>query len=184
MRSRRFQSVTDLPLQLDSTRADVLGGTAGLQRKAIVNSVNAEEAVLRKRFCLFAKNMARPLLVLTLDRSWHSGTGRGAVCFGKKNCRGRPVRQGIPREDVFIDRLTLTASAQQQAVRRRCARCTEMVKERLGVKTVWEYPTFPFGLPLREQVNTSFFDVSAGTRVGYADSESQFTGDDGGLASF
>lgn len=66
---------------------------------------------------------------------------------------------GIPREDVYIDCLTLTASAQQEAVRE-TLKAVRMVKERLGVKTVLGVSNISFGLPCREQVNTSFLTLA------------------------
>lgn len=86
---------------------------------------------------------------------------------------------GIPREDVYIDCLTLTASAQQEAVRE-TLKAVRMVKERLGVKTVLGVSNISFGLPCREQVNTSFLTLAMAHGPGSADHQSQRRGNDGG----
>ena len=113
---KTIQSVTDLPLQLDSTRADVLeAGLRVYNGKAIVNSVNAEEAVL-EAILPVCKKYGAAVVGLTLDE--HGIPERAEERFAlAKRIVEAACSAGIPREDVFIDCLTLTASAQQQAVR-------------------------------------------------------------------
>lgn len=155
---KTIQSVTDLPLQLDSTRADVLeAGLRVYNGKAIVNSVNAEEAVL-EAILPVCKKYGAAVVGLTLDE--HGIPERAEERFAlAKRIVEAACSAGIPREDVFIDCLTLTASAQQQAVRE-TLRAVQMVKERLGVKTVLGVSNISFGLPCREQVNTSFLTLA------------------------
>lgn len=64
-------------------------------------------------------------------------------------------KYGIAKEDVYIDCLTLTASAQQSAAAE-TLRAVQMVKSRLGVKTVLGISNISFGLPNRELLNQSF----------------------------
>ena len=66
------------------------------------------------------------------------------------------LEAGIPREDVYIDCLTLTASAQQQDVWD-TLRAVRTVKEELGLKTVLGVSNVSFGLPVRPQLNTAFW---------------------------
>ena len=66
---------------------------------------------------------------------------------------------GIAREDVYIDCLTLTASAQQKEVAE-TLKAMQMVKEKLGVKTVLGVSNISFGLPKREQVNVAFLTLA------------------------
>ena len=65
-------------------------------------------------------------------------------------------RIGIPRSDVLIDCLTLTASAQQDLVRE-TLKAVRMVKEELGVRTVLGLSNVSFGLPRRTLVNRTMF---------------------------
>ena len=65
-------------------------------------------------------------------------------------------RIGIPRHDVLIDCLTLTASAQQDLVRE-TLKAVRLVWEELGVRTVLGLSNVSFGLPRRPLVNRTMF---------------------------
>ena len=65
------------------------------------------------------------------------------------------LAHGIPREDVYIDCLTLTVSAQQEQARE-TLRALRWVKEELGLHTVLGVSNISFGLPARENVTVSF----------------------------
>ncbi|MBQ4313271.1 MAG: cobalamin-dependent protein, partial [Clostridia bacterium] len=66
---------------------------------------------------------------------------------------------GIKREDVFIDCLTLTVSAEQEAVPQ-TLEAMRMVKSELGLKTVLGVSNISFGLPNRELVNHTFLTLA------------------------
>ena len=71
----------------------------------------------------------------------------------------RALSLGVPRQNVFIDCLTLTASAEQAAARE-TLRALRMVKEELGLKTVLGVSNISFGLPNRELVNQTFLTLA------------------------
>ena len=151
---KAVQSVCDLPLQLDSTRADVLeAGLRVYNGKPIVNSVNGEQAVL-DRLLPICKKYGAAVVGLTLDENGIPALAEQRFALAQKIVAAAEAA-GIPREDVYIDCLTLTASAQQEAVRE-TLKAVRMVKERLGVKTVLGVSNISFGLPCREQVMASF----------------------------
>ena len=155
---KAVQSVCDLPLQLDSTRADVLeAGLRVYNGKPIVNSVNGEQAVL-DRLLPICKKYGAAVVGLTLDENGIPALAEQRFALAQKIVAAAEAA-GIPREDVYIDCLTLTASAQQEAVRE-TLKAVRMVKERLGVKTVLGVSNISFGLPCREQVNTSFLTLA------------------------
>ena len=69
------------------------------------------------------------------------------------------LAHGIPREDIYIDCLTLTASAQQEdvlATVEALARC----KKELGVRTILGVSNISFGLPCRPYLNTVFLTMA------------------------
>ena len=69
------------------------------------------------------------------------------------------LAHGIPREDIYIDCLTLTASAQQEdvlATVEALARC----KKELGVRTILGVSNISFGLPCRPYLNTAFLTMA------------------------
>lgn len=59
---------------------------------------------------------------------------------------------GIPKEDIYIDCLTLTASAEQEGVME-TLNALHTVKHELGLKTVLGVSNISFGLPNRVLVN-------------------------------
>ena len=67
----------------------------------------------------------------------------------------RAIEYGIPKEDVFIDCLTLTASAEQKGVME-TLKAVKLVKKRLGLKTVLGVSNISFGLPNRKLLIITF----------------------------
>ena len=70
----------------------------------------------------------------------------------------RAVAMGFPKRDVFIDCLTLTASAQQEGVME-TVKALHRVKTELGLKTVLGVSNISFGLPNRELINSNFLQI-------------------------
>ncbi|MBD5101967.1 MAG: dihydropteroate synthase [Subdoligranulum sp.] len=155
---KAIQSVCELPLQLDSTKADALeAGLRVYNGKPIVNSVNAEQAVL-DRLLPLCKKYGAVVVGLTLDENGIPPKAEARFALAEKIVAAAGAA-GIPRTDVYIDCLTLTASAQQEAVLE-TLQAVRMVKERLGVHTVLGVSNISFGLPCREQVNTTFLTLA------------------------
>lgn len=155
---KAIQGVCDLPLQLDSTRADVLA--AGLRvynGKPIVNSVNGEQASLDAILPL-CKKYGAAVVGLTLDENGIPSKAQARFAIAERILQAA-LAAGIPREDVYIDCLTLTASAQQEDVVE-TLRAVRMVKEQLGLRTVLGVSNVSFGLPCREQLNATFLTLA------------------------
>ena len=66
---------------------------------------------------------------------------------------------GIPKEDIYLDCLTLTVSVQQKEALE-TLKAVKMVKQELGVKTVLGVSNISFGLPDREVINTAFLTLA------------------------
>ena len=153
-----IQGVTELPLQLDSTRPEVLeAGLRVYNGKPIVNSVNAEPAVLAAVLPL-CKKYGAAVVGLTLNDSGIPAKAEDRVEMARR-ILDAALEAGIPKEDVYIDCLTLTASAQQQDVWD-TLRAVRTVKEELGLKTVLGVSNVSFGLPVRPQLNTAFLGMA------------------------
>ena len=69
------------------------------------------------------------------------------------------LEAGIPQEDIYIDCLTLTASAQQEDVLA-TVQALEACKKELGVRTVLGVSNISFGLPCRAYLNTTFLTMA------------------------
>ena len=155
---KELQGVLDVPLQIDSSNPQAI--EAGLRiynGKPIVNSVNGEDEVLEKILPL-VKKYGAAVVGLTLDENGIPLLAEERYAVAEKIVR-KAESYGIPREDIYIDCLTLTASAQQKEVVE-TLKAMQMVKERLGVKTVLGVSNISFGLPKREQVNVAFLTLA------------------------
>ncbi|MBR4287221.1 MAG: homocysteine S-methyltransferase family protein [Clostridia bacterium] len=155
---RSLQGSIGLPLQLDSTSPDVLENALRVYTgKAIINSVNGEEKSLNSILPL-AKKYGAAVVGLTLDEGGIPETVEGRVEIAEKIIN-RALKIGIPKEDIIIDCLTLTVSANQEAPKV-TLEAMKRVKERLGVKTTLGVSNISFGLPQREIVNTAFVTLA------------------------
>lgn len=151
---KALQGVTDVPLQLDSTIPEVLEAALRVYNgKPIVNSVNGEEKSLRTVLPL-VKKYGAAVVGLCLDENGIPKTAEGRFNIAKK-ILDRALSIGIRREDVYIDCLTLTVSAEQEAAMQ-TLNALKRVKNELGLKTVLGVSNISFGLPERELVTRNF----------------------------
>ncbi len=151
-------SVCDAPLQIDTTEPDVLEAALRVVAgKPIVNSVNGEEEKLRTVLPL-VKKYGAAVVGLTLDENGIPKTAEQRFAIAERILNAA-ISYGIPREDVYIDCLTLTASAEQEGVVE-TLKALRMVKEKLGLKTVLGVSNISFGLPNRELINSTFLTMA------------------------
>ena len=155
---KAIQGICDAPLQLDSTRPDVLeAGLRVYNGKPIVNSVNAEEESLNTILPL-VKKYGAAVVGLTLDKDGIPKTAEGRFRLAEK-ILNRAMEYGIPKEDIYIDCLTLTASAEQEAAMV-TLEALSRVKKELGLKTVLGVSNISFGLPNRETITRTFLTMA------------------------
>lgn len=155
---KEIQGVIDTPLQIDSSDPNVI--EAGLRiynGKAIVNSVNGEDKVL-ERILPLVKKYGANVVGLTLDDRGIPNTCEERFKIAQKIV-GKANEYGIPKENVFIDCLVLTASAQQSEVME-TIKAVRKVKNELGVKTLLGVSNISFGLPCRELINETFLALA------------------------
>ena len=151
---KALQGVADAPLQLDSTRPEVLSTALRVYcGKAIVNSVNGDEEVLDAILPL-VKKYGAAVVGLTLDKNGIPKTAQARVDIARR-ILDKALSYGIRREDVYIDCLTLTVSAEQAAASQ-TLEALRRVKAELGLKTVLGVSNISFGLPARPLVNQNF----------------------------
>ena len=155
---KAIQSVCDAPLQIDSTKPGVLdAGLRCYSGKPIVNSVNGEEKSLSEVLPL-VKKYGAAVVGLTLDENGIPKTADGRFEIAKRIVE-RAEALGIDRRDVYIDCLTLTVSAEQEACRQ-TLEALHRVKTELGCKTVLGVSNISFGLPNRGLVNSTFLTMA------------------------
>ena len=158
---KNLQSVVDIPLQIDSSDVRAIeAGVRACNGKPIVNSVNGEPEVL-ERILPIIKKYGAAVVGLTLNSAGIPPTAEERFAIAE-HIVNTALSYGIPREDVFIDCLTLTVSA-QQAEAAETLKAVRMVRERLGVHTVLGVSNISFGLPYRELINHSFLMLAMGS---------------------
>jgi len=151
---KKLQSAVPLPLQLDSSNPAALeAGLRVYNGKAAVNSVNGERAVL-DRILPIVKKYGASVVGLCLDEKGIPQTAGGRVAIARR-ILDAALAYGIPAEDVWIDCLTLTVSAQQGQARE-TLKAVRMVREELGLQVVLGVSNISFGLPNRPLVTQNF----------------------------
>ncbi len=151
---KELQSVIDLPLQIDAS--DVLAIETGLRYyngKPILNSVNGKKESLEAILPL-CKKYGAAVVGLAMDEGGIPQTKEKRIEIAKRIV-DTAVSYGIPREDVYIDCLTLTVSAQQdQAVE--TLEAVRYITHEMGLHTVLGVSNISFGLPQREHITVNF----------------------------
>lgn len=153
-----LQGITKTPLQIDSSDRDVIEtGLRYCNGKAIVNSVNGEDKVLDNILPL-VKKYGAAVVGLTLDEGGIPDNASDRFRIAEK-ILNKALGYGIKKEDVYIDTLTLTCSAQQKEVVETIKTLT-MIKEKLGLKTVLGVSNISFGMPNRPLINETFLAIA------------------------
>ena len=152
------QDAVHLPLMLDSNNPSVLeAGLKASDGKVIINSVNGEEKSL-KTILPLAKRYGAAVLGLALDEKGIPKSAVGRFKIADRILK-RAVKLGIPKEDVLIDCLTLTVSAEPtQALE--TLKALKMIKDKLGLSTILGVSNVSFGLPSRPIINSAFLTMA------------------------
>lgn len=155
---KELQGITDVPLQIDSTMPEVIEAALRVYNgKPILNSVNGEEKSMETIFPL-VKKYGACVIGLTLDENGIPKTAEGRFAIAKK-IMNRAMEYGIPKEDIIIDCLAMTASAEQDGVKETLS-ALHRVNHELGLKTVLGVSNISFGLPNRGCINHTFLTMA------------------------
>ena len=153
-----IQSVTDVPLQIDTSDAAAL--EAALRHyngKALINSVNGKEEVMDAVFPVVAK-YGGTLVALTLDESGIPSTAEGRVEIARKIVE-RGKKYGLTEDDFLIDVLCLAVSA-DAASANVILEALRRIHGELGLRTVLGVSNISFGLPARPLLNATFYTLA------------------------
>lgn len=162
---KEVQSVTDTPVQIDSSKPDTLeAGLRYCNGRTIVNSVNGKEESMNEILPLVRKYGAC-VVALTLDEDGIPKRAEKRFEIAKKII-DRAESYGIRKSDIIVDCLSLTVSAQQEEAYE-TLKAIKMVKE-LGVKTTLGVSNISFGLPNRRAVNSAFLTLALGAGLDLA----------------
>ncbi len=152
-----LQEVINLPLQIDSSSPEVIEKACRYYNgKPLINSVNGKNEVMDAIFPI-VKKYGGVVIGLTLE------DGIPLLATERLKIAQKIIEKadeyGISKENIIIDCLTLTASAQQKEVQETLKALT-LVKQKLGVHTVLGVSNVSFGLPNRPLLNRTFLTLA------------------------
>ncbi|MBO1305056.1 homocysteine S-methyltransferase family protein [Enterococcus sp. 669A] len=151
---QEIQGIVTVPLQIDSSNiAAIETGARYYNGKPLINSVNGKAESMAEIFPI-VKKYGGVVLGLTLDETGIPETAEARLAIAEKIVQ-TAAEYGIPKEDVMIDPLVLTASAQQEQVQV-TLETLRLLRDGLGVLTVAGLSNVSFGLPNRELMNSTF----------------------------
>jgi 5-methyltetrahydrofolate--homocysteine methyltransferase len=152
------QSITDLPLSIDSSIVEALeAGLAVYRGKALVNSVTGEDDRL-ERVLPLVKKYGAAVVAISNDETGISMDPDVRFAVAKRIVE-RAADHGIPREDVVVDPLLMPIGALPQAGRQ-VWRILGRLRDELGVNSTCGASNVSFGLPHREGINGAFLAMA------------------------
>jgi 5-methyltetrahydrofolate--homocysteine methyltransferase len=157
---RLLQSVTDVPLCIDSSIVEALeAGLAAYQGKALLNSVTGEEERLERVLPLVRK-YGCAVIAISNDETGISQDIDVRFRVARRIVE-RARDHGIPAADVVVDPLVMPVGAINDAGRQVLA-LVRRLREELGVNTTCGASNISFGLPNRHGLNATFLAMAAG----------------------
>lgn len=152
---RELQSVTDLPLQIDTLDIKAMEQAMRIYNgKPMVNSVNGKKAVMDAVFPL-VRRYGGVVVALCLDENGIPETADGRLAVAKKIYE-TAASYGIDKKDILVDALCMAVSSDKNGAMT-TLETVRRVREELGGKTVLGVSNISFGLPMREHINSAFF---------------------------
>ncbi len=150
--------VTDRPLVLDSSDPVALERALKVaDGKVLINSVNGEAKSLAAVLPL-ARKYGAAVIGLALDGRGIPETAEQRLAVAEA-ILDAALEAGLPREDVIIDCLTLTVSAEQKRAMETIGTLA-LVRQKLGLATVLGVSNISFGLPCRPILSATFFAMA------------------------
>ncbi len=163
---QEIQAVTNLPLQIDSSNPSAIERAVRIYNgKPLINSVSGKQESMDTIFPI-AKKYGAAVIGLTLDEAGIPETAEERFAIAKKLV-DEAEKYGIPKEDIIIDCLVLTASAQQKLVLE-TLKAVQLVNAKLGLHTILGVSNVSFGLPARPVLNSTFLAAGFGAGLSSA----------------
>lgn len=152
---RELQSVTDLPLQIDTSNIEAMEHAMRIYNgKPLINSINGKTDVMDAVFPL-VKKYGGVVVALCLDENGIPETADGRLAVAEK-IYDRAAVYGIDRNDILVDTLCMAVSADTKSAST-TLETVRRVRNELGGKTILGISNVSFGLPRRENINGAFF---------------------------
>jgi len=154
------QSVTDVPLSIDSSIIEALeAGINAYEGKPLINSVTGEDENLERVLPLVAKAGAA-VVAISNDETGISEDPDVRFAVAKKIVE-RAADHGIPACDVVVDPLVMPIGAMGTAGQQVFA-LVRRLREELHVNTTCGASNVSFGLPRRNAITGTFISMAIG----------------------
>ncbi len=155
------QSMTDLPLAIDSSIVEALeSGLAVYQGKPLLNSVTGEEERLESVLPL-VKKYECAVVAISNDETGISEDPNVRFEVAKKIVE-RAEDHGIPRKDIVVDPLVMPVGAINTAGKQ-VFHLLNRLRDELKVNSTCGASNVSFGLPNRRGMNAAFLCMAAGS---------------------
>ena len=155
-----IQSLTDLPLVIDSSIIEVLdAGLAAYQGKALVNSVTAEDERLDAILPL-VKKYGAAVIGLPNDEEEIPEEPARRVDLARKLIGVATEKYRIPIEDIVIDPLAMPVGADTLHPER-TLETIALLKAEFGVNMTLGASNVSFGMPDRHAIASAFLPIAA-----------------------
>lgn len=152
------QSVVDLPLQIDTSDFNAMEKAMRIYNgKPMINSVNGKTEVMEKVFPL-VKKYGGVVVGLTLDENGIPETPEGRIAIAEK-IYNTAEKYGIEKKDIVIDPLALTISSDRSSANT-TLETVRRIKEDFSGNTILGVSNISFGLPCRDNINSTFFTMA------------------------
>lgn len=157
---RLVQSLTDVPLSIDSSMVNALeAGLGAYEGKALLNSVTGEEDRLERVLPLVKKHGAAVVAICNDDTGISNDINvRFEVA---RNIINRAADHGIPACDVVVDPLVMPIGAVADAGIQ-VLELIHRLRTELKVNTTCGASNVSFGLPNRGGLNSAFISMAIG----------------------
>jgi 5-methyltetrahydrofolate--homocysteine methyltransferase len=157
---RLVQSLTDVPLSIDSSMVDALeAGLEAYEGKALLNSVTGEEERLERVLPLVKKHGAAVVAICNDDSG--ISTDIDVRFEVARNIVNRAADHGIPASDVVVDPLVMPVGAMGDAGVQ-ALKLIHRLHTELKVNTTCGASNISFGLPNRVGLNATFMSMAIG----------------------
>jgi 5-methyltetrahydrofolate--homocysteine methyltransferase len=155
---KAVMEVTGVPLCIDSAHPKALeAGLAAYEGKAMVNSVNGEEAKLKEVLPL-VKQYGAVVVGLTMDDGGIPREAERRLDIARKIVEAA-VGLGILKEDVVIDPLAMSISTDHLSALE-TLKAIRLIRDELGVNQTLGASNVSFGLPERHAINGIFLALA------------------------
>ena len=156
---RLVQSLTDLPLCIDSSVVEALeAGLQAYQGKALVNSITAEDERMELILPL-VKKYGAAVIALPNDEFEIPEDPMRRLELVRHIVDTATGKYGIPIEDIIIDPLAMPIGADSSLVNR-TLETIALIKEHVGVNMTLGASNVSFGMPERHAINSVFVPMA------------------------